>query len=135
MKRILVGYDGSAGSEKALEKALNLVEEGGEVVLLAVVPSKKEKRFVDEHAYDDIESKARQMIEKKIRQIGERNFRVKGIVKEGDAADVIIKMAIDLDCDLIILGKKGETEIRPNLLGSVAEKVITFSHKPVMVVR
>ena len=51
MKRILVGYDGSDGAEKALNRALELIEEDGELILLAVIPSREEKSFVDSNAY------------------------------------------------------------------------------------
>lgn len=135
MRKVLVGYDGSEGAEKALEKALSLVEDGGELILLAVIPSREEKSFVDNGAYLAVELKAEEMINDRIKRIGERNFRIIGIIKRGDAADKIIETANDLKCDLIILGRKGHTEIRPDVLGSVAEKVVTYAHKPVMIVR
>lgn len=135
MRRVLVGYDGSEGAEKALIKALGLVEEGGELILLAVIPSKEERSFVDRDAYKIVKSRAEEMINRKINEIGVKNFDVKGIVENGDAADKIIEVANRLDCDLIILGRKGQSEIRPHTLGSVAEKVVMHAHKPVMIVR
>ncbi len=135
MKRILVGYDGSDGAEKALNRALELIEEDGELILLAVIPSREEKSFVDSNAYKMVKLKANEMIKRKIEEIGEKSFGIRGIVEKGDAADKIIEVANRLNCDLIILGRKGQSEIRPDVLGSVAEKVVTHAHKPVMIVR
>ena len=135
MKRVLVGFDGSDGAEKALSRALDLVEEGGELILLAVIPGKEEKSFVDSNAYRMVRLRAEEMIKEKIREIGERDFSVRGIVEVGEAGDKIIEVANKVDCDLIILGRKGHSEIRPDVLGSVAEKVVTLAHKPVMIVR
>ena len=57
------------------------------------------------------------------------------MVEEGDAAAVIIDIANKLDVDLIVLGSRGTSAIGRYLLGSVANKVVQYAHKPVMVVR
>lgn len=135
MKRILVGFDGSQGSEKALSKALSLIEEGGELIILAVIPSKAEKSFVDSNAYKLARERAHQLIQEKLDSVGDTDFTVTGVVEAGDAAEKIIEMANKKECDLIILGRRGQSEISPSPLGSVAEKVVTNAHKPVMVVK
>jgi len=43
MKKILLGFDGSEGSENALNKAMMLINENGELIILAVVPIPSEK--------------------------------------------------------------------------------------------
>ncbi|MCK5112489.1 MAG: universal stress protein, partial [Thermoplasmatales archaeon] len=52
MKRILVGFDGSEGSENALNKAMMLMDENGELIILAVVPLPSEKNLVDQKTYE-----------------------------------------------------------------------------------
>ncbi|HRV60538.1 MAG TPA: universal stress protein [Solirubrobacterales bacterium] len=42
---------------------------------------------------------------------------------DGDPADAILKVAEDLDADLIVVGNKGMTGARRFLLGSVPNKV------------
>lgn len=135
MRRILVGYDGSQGSEKALSKALSIIDEGGELVLLAVIPCKEKRSFLDRNAYELARERAKRLIEEKKDLINRHDVVVKGLVVEGDVADKIVEVANDLDCDLILLGKGGQSEINPSQVGSVAEKVIMHAHKPVMVVR
>ncbi|HDD57370.1 MAG TPA: universal stress protein [Thermoplasmatales archaeon] len=135
MKRILVGYDGSEGAEKALAKALTLIEENGEIILLAVIPSKSEKSFVDADAYKLAKERAQQLLQEKLDSIKSENFIITPIIERGDAAEKIIDTASKKECDLIILGRHGHSEISPSTLGNVAEKVVTHAHKPVMVVK
>ncbi|MEM0492359.1 MAG: universal stress protein [Candidatus Thermoplasmatota archaeon] len=135
MRRILIGFDGSEGSENALNKALSIIEENGEIILLAVVPSYTEHSFVSKEFYDKLKQKARNLIDSVIADIGLHDFKVKGIVEEGDVAAKIIDIANQLDCDLIILGSRGSSEISQYPLGSIANKVVQYARKPVMVVR
>jgi len=135
MKKILVGFDGSEGAEQALNRAIMLVDEYGELILLAVVPSPSEKTFVDNEIYKKLRRKAESLISDAISDIGSHDFTITGIVEEGDAAAKIIDAANKLKVDLIVLGSRGTSEIGRYLLGSVANKVVQYAYKPVMVVR
>jgi len=135
MKKILVGFDGSEGSEQALNRAMMLINEYGELILLAVVPSPSDKIFVDNEMYRKLKKKAEILIADVISDIGSHDFTITGIVEEGDAAAKIIDVANKLDVDLIVLGSRGTSELGRYLLGSVANKVVQYAHKPVMVVR
>jgi nucleotide-binding universal stress UspA family protein len=135
MKKILVGFDGSEGSDMALNKAMALVDEYGELILLAVVPNPSEKTFLDIEMYKNLKKKAESLISNAISDIGSHEFTITGMVEEGDAAATIIDIANKLDVDLIVLGSRGTSEIGRYLLGSVANKVVQYAHKPVMVVR
>ena len=59
MRKVLVGFDGSEGSEHALNRAITLVDEYGELILLAVIPSMDEKTFVDSEIYQRLKEKAK----------------------------------------------------------------------------
>jgi len=135
MKKILIGFDGSEGSEQALNRAMMLIEEYGELILLAVVPSSSDKIFFEESVYKKLKQKAKNMVDDAIKDIGEHSFAVTGMVEEGDPAAVIIDIASKLNVDLIVLGSKGTSALGHYLLGSVANKVVQYAHKPVMVVR
>ena len=135
MKKILVGFDGSEGSEQALNRAMMLINEYGELILLAVVPSPSEKTFVDKETYANLKKKAERLIADVIADIGSHDFTITGLVEQGDAASIIIDVANRLDVDLIVLGSRGLSELGRYLIGSVANKVVQYAHKPVMVVR
>jgi len=135
MKKILVGFDGSEGSEQALNRALMLIDEYGELILLAVVPSSSDKSLVDSEAYARLKRKAEVLISEAIIDLGEHGFTINGIVEEGDPAAKIIDVSNRLKVDLIVLGSTGKSELGRYLIGSVANKVVQYAAKPVMVVR
>jgi nucleotide-binding universal stress UspA family protein len=135
MKKILVGFDGSEGAEQALNRALMLIDEYGELILLAVVPSPSDKTFVDDEVYKNFKKKAETIISDVIKDLGEHEFTMTGMVEEGDPAAIIIDVSSKLNVDLIVLGSKGKSEFGRYLIGSVANKVVQYAHKPVMVVR
>ena len=135
MKKILVGYDGSEGAQQALMKARGLVNEDGEIVLLAVVPLPNEKTLLDKNAYKKLKQKAQQLIDDVVHTMGTPPYTITAMIEEGDAASTIIDRANSLSCDLIVLGSTGTSELGRYPLGSVANKVVQYAHKPVMVVR
>jgi nucleotide-binding universal stress UspA family protein len=64
-------------------------------------------------------------------------FNRKGVwtfVENGKPYEVILKTAEDWKADLIIIGTHGKTGLTHLLSGSVAEKVIRHSTKPLLVV-
>jgi nucleotide-binding universal stress UspA family protein len=135
MNKILVGIDGSEGSEYALNKAIMLISEYGELILLAVIPNPYDKNFVDKELYEELKKKADRLIKDIIEDIGVHDFAISGVVENGDAAAKIIDIANNLNVDLIMLGSKGASELGHYPIGSVANKVVQYAHKPVMVVR
>jgi len=135
MNKILVGFDGSEGSEQALNRAVMIIEEYGELVLLAVIPSPADKAFVDDEMYKKVKIKAENLIDDVIKDLGEHDFTITGLVETGDPASVIIDVSNRLNVDLIVLGSTGQSELGQYLIGSVANKVVQYAHKPVMVVR
>jgi len=135
MKKILVGFDGSEGSENALNKAMMLVDEDGELIILAVVPLPSEKNLVDQKTYELLKQKANNLIDSVLQDIGSHGYTVTGMVEEGDIAAKIIDIASNLNCDVIVLGSKGASELGTYSIGSIANKVVQYAHKPVMLVR
>lgn len=53
----------------------------------------------------------------------------------GNPAEVIVHYAREKSCDLVVIGPRGLGAISGLLLGSVATKVLSLSHVPVLVLR
>ena len=135
MRKILVGFDGSEGAENALNKAMMLINEHGEIILIAVVPFPSESNLMDTTTHDMMLQKAQNLINSVIEDIGIHDYSIRGIVQEGDIAATIIDVANELNCEMVILGSRGTSELGNYPIGSVANKVVQYAHKPVMVVR
>jgi nucleotide-binding universal stress UspA family protein len=57
------------------------------------------------------------------------------LIKNGKPAEVIMETAQGLNCDLIVMGTKGQGAIADMLIGSTAKRVVGKSPIPVLVVR
>jgi nucleotide-binding universal stress UspA family protein len=136
MKRVLVGFDGSEGAENALNKAMMIIADDGELIILAIIPLPSDRNLLDQKTYEIIKSRAQNLINSVIHDIGSHSFIINGMVKEGeDIAALIIDVANELRCDLIVLGSRGSSSLGKYPIGSVANKVVQYAAKPVMVVR
>ena len=71
------------------------------------------------------------------RQAEEQGVKAEVILREltqGRVADVIVEVAKDASCDLIVLGTHGRRGLRRMMLGSDAEAVARTSTVPVLLV-
>jgi nucleotide-binding universal stress UspA family protein len=148
MERILVGVDGSAPSLKAVDFAADLASKyNAELILLKVIEYRPPELEAAVEAYarsehmpaaeaelvltmaDDILDNARrEALAKGATQISiEPSF--------GEPAAQIIAAARDREADLIVVGSRGQGRLAGLLLGSVAQKVVSLAHCPVVVVR
>ena len=134
---IVVGYDGRAGSQAALDEALRLAEElgprpwsrvlvradprlGGEVADLAR-PRRERGRAVLQEAVD--------------RAAGSGVAVDDGDVIERPPADGLLAVADERDAQMIVVGSTGEGPLRGILIGSTPYKLLHLSTRPVLVVR
>ncbi len=59
---------------------------------------------------------------------------VQPIVVEGTAAQALIDTVLSLGANLLVVGRRGTSELRDHLLGSVSRYCVTHAHVPVVVV-
>jgi len=148
MERILVGVDGSAPCPKAVDFAADLATKyNAELILLTVVPHlfPKSDAAVEEFARLEHvaipEAKLALTTADNVLDDARRKARVKDLTRIsaepsfGDPAQAIITAARDRQADLIVVGSRGHGRLVGLLLGSVAQKVISLAHCPVVVVR
>jgi nucleotide-binding universal stress UspA family protein len=62
----------------------------------------------------------------------DRKVGITPILKQGDAREVILQQAEELDADLICVGTHGRRGIARALIGSVAESIVRTSPVPVL---
>ena len=136
---VLVAVDFSTSSIRALDRALSLRRPGSEVVVLHVIDTHLARRIEGSGAgsYAEAVSKMRQRAEDDFawlrKERGEAQFET--MLAEGLPFAEIVKIANDLECDLIVVGKHGTApELRDFLFGSTAEKVVRGARQPVLCV-
>jgi nucleotide-binding universal stress UspA family protein len=137
-KRILIAYDGSAHSQRALECAQDLAKQyGAQLVLVHAfhpIPREWGRPFLEEAETHAIKAGEGVMQEAKSR-LGSTNLQVVTEMLEGPPAEAILRVAEARECDLIVMGSRGLGELRAVLLGSVSERVLHHSTVPVLVVK
>jgi nucleotide-binding universal stress UspA family protein len=73
-------------------------------------------------------------IAESVRKVAPTN-RVKGMLIEGDAANVILRVATELPADVILIGSHGRGPIGKFFMGSVSQEVLSHAPCAVMLVR
>jgi nucleotide-binding universal stress UspA family protein len=136
---LLVAVDFSPCSLRALDTALTWRSGTAEVTVLHVLDRDFISR-VDDLALgsaDDVLNRLRERAEDELtRLVSERGAaRVETMIVVGEPFVEIVKIAKDLDCDLVVIGLHGsDTGIKQLLFGGTAEKVIRGANRPVLCV-
>ena len=136
-KKILVGFDGSAQSEKATESALALAQSlDSSILLFAVARPPEPATMVELDAMlDDAREHFEEQFKKIIQRAKDLGVEMQTDIAVGHPVEQIVHRAETDHVDLIVLGRRGKSRWEKMLVGSTAEKVLRYAHCPVMVVR
>lgn len=139
-ENILLPTDGSEGTRRAVEHAVNLAQNFDATVHVVYV--------VNTSAYSTLPADANweSIIEALEEEGYEATEDVKELASEGEVKVItkvlegvphreILDYSEENDIDLIVMGTHGKTGIDRLLLGSVTEKVVRSSETPVLTVR
>lgn len=140
-KHVLVPVDFSQSSLDALDVALKVVTQASIHVLHAVEATFEQRmkhtgfyeEWVDLHR-NKILNHALEGMEKIVEDHAHDNTRVTPIIEHGLPSAIIREKARSLDIDLIVIGKRGETELDDTLFGSVTKHVLYETACDVLVV-
>jgi nucleotide-binding universal stress UspA family protein len=134
--RILVGFDGSPASDRALALARALKTPSGSLLALTVAETYYATHAgMDAVAWDKkIRGDAERARLSAERQIDSLKGSRTGLVC-GYAAPALLHAAEKIDADLISVGAHGHSRIAGMLLGSVATRVVHESKRSVLVAR
>lgn len=140
---ILVPLDGSEPSHNGLKHAIDIAREAGATLhLVHVIDSfplmfELSSKGGFESMNQSLRLWAEGMLETGRRQAAEQGVKAEVILRDltqGRVADVLIDLARETSCDLIVLGTHGRRGLRRMMLGSDAEAVARTSTVPVLLV-
>ena len=143
---MLVAYDGSEASKKAIDVVKRCANKDDEITILTVVPAElSESSFtkmllptIDLSQYvksGSFKQKAMETLNKVVKEIEEDVAKIEVVVESGDPADEILMSAKKHTSDIIVVGYKGYGKEGRFLLGSVTDKVVRHASVSVLVVR
>lgn len=144
LKKVLLTTDFSSRSKEAFQVAASQLEKEGEILLLYVVPqthfvcedpsltSSPEVINFTEKELGRCEQKLAELVNKHFSKFNIKTLIVspphKGISEE------IVRVAKDENCDAIIMSGTGKGFIDKLIIGSVSQKTIRLSDRPIMIV-
>jgi nucleotide-binding universal stress UspA family protein len=130
--RILVGYDGSDASRRALVHAAELVGRGGEVDVINVISAQQVSSRVD--ALGDGERRRQRNLLREARSLlRERDVRMCAVRAVGDPTTEIRAAAEDSGARVIVVGRGNG--MRRLIKGSVSTRLVRHAPCDVLVVR
>ncbi|ABS26637.1 universal stress protein [Anaeromyxobacter sp. Fw109-5] len=139
MKRILVAVDGSDSSLKAARMAADIaLRFGAKLTLVHVVPKLLLPPDVYGLTIAEVEKEHRayadRLLEKAVESIEEPSVEVDTAVLYGAPAEAIAETAAATDVGMIVIGSRGHGAVARMFLGSVSDRLVHISPKPVLVV-
>jgi nucleotide-binding universal stress UspA family protein len=117
-RRIVVGYDGSEASRRALDAAADLVGYGSTLSVVTVHNGEVDRGVARE---------AREHLQ-------QRHVAAAYHEASGEPAEQIVEAAEGIGADLVVVGRRNRSPLR-SLLGSVSARVVRRAPCDVLVVR
>jgi nucleotide-binding universal stress UspA family protein len=131
---IVVGYDGSEGSEGALAEALRL---SGELSAPLVAVFGFQEKLAERQAADyrkALHDLGKERLQNALDKAREAGIEAEAVVVAKRPSEALAQVAEERDGRCIVVGTNGEGPIKGALLGSTAYKLLHVSDRPVVVV-
>ena len=150
MKKVLIALDYDPTAQKVAETGFSLAKTmGAEVILLHVIsdpvyyssteysPIMGFTGYMDMaplqlDSVDGLNKASQHFLDKSKQHLGDKAIQT--LVKEGDFAESILKVAKDLHVDVIVMGSHSRKWLEKIVMGSVTEKVLNHTSIPLFIV-
>jgi nucleotide-binding universal stress UspA family protein len=148
MKQVLIAVDYDLAAEKVAETGYTIAKAfGSRITLLHVVSDPSYYYSTEyapilgftgfsvkgfEHAIEEIRETGGEFLETVKEHL--KDDAVETIVKEGDAAEMILETAKEINADMIIMASHGRKGLERLLVGSVSENVLRHSAFPILII-
>ncbi len=131
IEKILLA-DSGTGNTEAMMKALMEIPlvQRASITVLHVVPSQVSAETMAERWEAGGRTRAAA-----ITNLSLDPSRVNAVLREGDPKDVVIRVAEEVDADLIIMGSRGLQGLKAILENSVSQYVFQLSSRPMLLVK
>lgn len=140
--RILVGFDGSPASRRALDHAVARAGQDGELHLVTIVPSSVRNSKLASmmpagielppNLSQTFEETARRRLDEVLAELAKSGRKAHGHVRAGDSAKTLLALAQELGAHEIVIGHKSYED--GQALGPNANEIVRHANVPVTVV-
>ncbi|WP_134701866.1 universal stress protein [Ammoniphilus sp. YIM 78166] len=140
--RIVVAYDQSELSKRALETAMKMASQDErialDVITVVMIPT---TAYYSAYSYnfDPLRKAYLTAAEEELQEIQEKLKAIpnpsRALVFEGNPAEVLLHFAKENEADLIVMGSRGLSNMKELFLGSVSHYVVQKATCPVFIVK
>lgn len=144
IKRILYATDYSKASGRALDEAVKLAKQNNAElwvvhVIEPLVTYVSGEDFGGAELYMRLEETTKRDAESSMKKLMQRlerlRVKAKSLLLKGSPHEQIVKAAKNKKADMIVVGTHGRTGLSKLFMGSVAGRVVSTAHCPVVTVR
>ena len=139
--KYIVGYDGTAQADRAVDFAVNRAEKTGAAVHLVLVIEWSPYSF---HTPEELNERkkrreeelerAKATVQPKVDELKKKGVDASCEVRHGNAADLLCEIAKEGGATQIMLGRTGDSGIAQRLLGGLAITLVQVAPVPVTIV-
>ena len=141
--KIIVGIDGSGSGDRAIDYAKGLAERMNacELILVYVIewspysfqtPEENAERH--KRREQEIEAAEKRIVEPAVTALEATGTTVRGLVKHGDVAETLDRIAKQESADQIVVGRTSEAGVIKRVFGSSTVNLVMHASVPVTVV-
>ena len=138
-KKVLVAFDGSEGSHRALQRGLFIAKSGGSEVTALFVDEGVPQFAKGFGEVDELASVRAAKLDESAPAGGSGSTGAGGaatlVGENGHPAQTIVNYAKDNSCDLVVIGHTGQSGIWGTLMGSTTSRVADHAGCDVLVAR
>ncbi len=140
MKRIVVGIDGSEQGWSALQQAATLARATGASLEIAHV-TPFSLQFATEDMHPDVAgcvtseaAHSKDLLREAVARVKDAGIEAVGVSRLGSPAEILATLSEPDDVTMAVVGHRGRNLAARLLIGSVADRLVQISSKPVLVV-
>ena len=132
--RVLLAYDGSDASRRALERVRRFIAEAELAIVTVARPIYRDPPYTG-YADPADEDEQRRVLEAAHEDLASGGIDATALAPVGDPADEIVKAAEAFEAELIVIGARSLGTVERFVLGSVSTKVMHEASCDVLIVK
>lgn len=141
-KHILVAYDGSKASRRAVDFAIDRARARGEGVVIAHVIEWSPYSFLTPDEVAERHARRKQELERAethlmaplLADLGETGVPITTAIRYGNVADTLVDLVDPASTSLLMIGRVGRSSVKSRIFGSVAGTLAQIAPVPVTIV-
>ena len=134
-KNILVPFDNSINSKRALSKALDIASmTNSKILLVHVIEYHSAMAKIVEPYKESMIIHVKKFLKDIKKNSTKKNIQIEEKIMYGNPSEEIINLIKKKKFDLVIMGRRGTTKVTGPSLGSVSNALVQHSKIPIMII-